>query len=112
MGVCCIAKNPNDTNNVVIGGEVWRIKFHHFAAGLVLTPCMHNGFSIVNNNEDNTEVIETYSKHESFAYGADWHTDKSLHEGKRNNTLVATCSFYDRLLRIWTPESNLQGFSI
>ncbi|KAM0979523.1 hypothetical protein EV2_015864 [Malus domestica] len=112
MGVCCIAKNPNDTNNVVTGGGVWRIKFHPFAAGLVLTPCMHNGFSIVNNNEDNTEVIETYSKHESFAYGADWHTDKSLNEGKKNSTLVATCSFYDRLLRIWTPESNSQGFSI
>ncbi|CAN6718008.1 unnamed protein product [Malus baccata var. baccata] len=114
MGVCCIAKNPNDTNSVVTGSydeylrvwdvrsiykTLWRIKFYPFAAGLVLTVCMHNGFSIVNNNGDNIEVIETYSKHESFAYGADY-------------TLVATCSFYDRLLWIWTPESDSQGFAI
>ncbi|KAB2633340.1 diphthamide biosynthesis protein 7-like protein [Pyrus ussuriensis x Pyrus communis] len=134
MGVCCIAKNPYDSNSVVtgsydeylrlwdvrsistpvnetsvcLGGGVWRIKFHPFVAGLVLTACMHNGFSIVNINEDKTEVIETYSKHESLAYGADWHRDKSFHEGKRNSTLVATCSFYDRLLRLWMPESDLQ----
>ncbi|CAN6585383.1 unnamed protein product [Malus baccata var. baccata] len=114
MGVCCIAKNPNDTNSVVTGSydeylrvwdvrsiykTLWRIKFYPFAAGLVLTVCMHNGFSIVNNNGDNIEVIETYNKHESFAYGADY-------------TLVATCSFYDRLLWIWTPESDSQGFAI
>ncbi|KAM1451819.1 hypothetical protein ACFX2I_038883 [Malus domestica] len=134
MGVCCIAKNPYDSNCVVtgsydeylrfwdvrsistpvnetsvcLGGGVWRIKFHPFVAGLVLTACMHNGFSIVKINEDKTEVIETYSKHESLAYGADWHRDKSFHEGKRNSTLVATCSFYDRLLRLWMPESDLQ----
>ncbi|CAN6713842.1 unnamed protein product [Malus baccata var. baccata] len=134
MGVCCIAKNPYDSNSVVtgsydeylrfwdvrsistpvnetsvcLGGGVWRIKFHPFVAGLVLTACMHNGFSIVKINEDKTEVIETYSKHESLAYGADWHRDKSFHEGKRNSTLVATCSFYDRLLRLWMPESDLQ----
>ncbi|RXH96206.1 hypothetical protein DVH24_008710 [Malus domestica] len=89
--VCCIAKN-----------------FHPFVAGLVLTACMHNGFSIVYINEDKTEVIETYSKHESLAFGADWHRDKSFHEGKRNSTLVATCSFYDRLLRLWMLESDLQ----
>ncbi|KAM2169569.1 hypothetical protein ACFX1Q_038860 [Malus domestica] len=90
------------------GGGVWRIKFHPFVAGLVLTACMHNGFSIVYINEDKTEVIETYSKHESLAFGADWHRDKSFHEGKRNSTLVATCSFYDRLLRLWMLESDLQ----
>ncbi|KAB2609319.1 diphthamide biosynthesis protein 7-like protein [Pyrus ussuriensis x Pyrus communis] len=89
--------------------EVWTTSFDiHQPQLLVFT----NGFSIVNINGDKTEVIETYSKHESLAYGADWHTDKSLHEGKGNSTLVVTCSFYDRLLRIWTPESDSQGFSI
>ncbi|CAN6713840.1 unnamed protein product [Malus baccata var. baccata] len=136
IGVCCIAKNPYDSNSVVtgsydeylrlwdvrsistpvnetsvcLGGGVWRIKFHPFVAGLVLTACMHNGFSI-NINEDKTEVIETYSKHESLAYGADWHRDKSFHEGKRNSTLVATCSFYDRLLRLWMPDAGFCALS-
>lgn len=134
MGVTCIAKNPTDRNTVLtgsydeylrvwdlrsiskpvnetstcLGGGVWRIKYHPFVSGLVLAACMHNGFSIVKINGDKTEVIETYSKHESLAYGADWHRDVSFHEGKRNSTLVATCSFYDQLLRIWMPESDLK----
>ncbi|KAI5329788.1 PREDICTED: diphthine methyltransferase [Prunus dulcis] len=134
MGVCCIVKNPNGPNTVLtgsydeylrvwdvrsisrpvnetsicLGGGVWRIKYHPFVSGLVLTACMHNGFSVVKINGDKAEVIETYSKHESLAYGADWHREKSFREGKRNSTLVATCSFYDRLLRLWMPESVLQ----
>lgn len=134
MGVTCIAKNPTDPNTVLtgsydeylrvwdlrsiskpvnetstcLGGGVWRIKYHPFLSGLVLAACMHNGFSIVKINGDKTEVIETYSKHESLAYGADWHRDVSFHEGKRYSTLVATCSFYDQLLRIWMPESDLK----
>ncbi|KAL6177480.1 hypothetical protein ACLB2K_049006 [Fragaria x ananassa] len=134
MGVTCIAKNPSDPNTLLtgsydeylrvwdvrsiskpvnemstcLGGGVWRIKYHPFVSSLVLAACMHNGFSIVNINGGKTEVIETYSKHESLAYGADWHRGVSFHEGKGNATLVATCSFYDRLLQIWMPESDLK----
>ncbi|XP_062029492.1 uncharacterized protein LOC133745432 isoform X2 [Rosa rugosa] len=134
MGVTCIAKNPNDPNTVLtgsydeylrvwdvrsiskpvnetstcLGGGVWRIKYHPFVSGLVLAACMHNGFSIVKINGDKTQVIETYTKHESLAYGADWHREVSFREGKENSTLVATCSFYDRLLRIWMPKSDLK----
>ncbi|KAL9264538.1 Diphthine methyltransferase-like protein [Drosera capensis] len=97
-GVCCIAKNPMDPHTLLtgsydehlrvwdvrsifkpvndtsigLGGGVWRIKYHPSVPNLVLAACMHNGFAIVKINEGNAEVIETYNKHDSLAYGADW----------------------------------------
>lgn len=133
MGVCVIAKSPSDPNTLLtgsydenlrlwdvrsisrpvneaslgLGGGVWRIKHHPFEPGLVLAACMHNGFAIVKVKGAEAEVIERYCKHESLAYGADWHREEPVHGGERKNSLVATCSFYDRLLRIWRPESNI-----
>ncbi|XP_015581537.1 diphthine methyltransferase homolog isoform X2 [Ricinus communis] len=133
MGVCCIAKNPSDPNSLLtgsydehlriwdvrsmskpvnetsvhLGGGVWRLKFHPYVPGLVLAACMHNGFAIVKIKEEKGEVIETYSKHGSLAYGADWQRKEFSQEDKQKSTLVATCSFYDRLLKIWMPENNI-----
>lgn len=132
MGVCCIANIPSDSNtlltgsydeylrvwdvrsiskpvnetSVCLGGGVWRIKHHPFIPGLVLAACMHNGFAVVKVGGEKAEVLETYAKHGSLAYGADCQRGRSSLEGKRKNSLVATCSFYDRLLRIWMPESD------
>lgn len=132
MGVCSIVKSPFDPNTLItgsydenlrvwdvrsistpvnetsicLGGGVWRIKYHHSVPGLVLAACMHNGFAIVNIKENGAEVTETYNEHKSLAYGADWHREESVIAGKRN-TMVATCSFYDKLLRIWMPESDI-----
>ncbi|GAB2240773.1 hypothetical protein Droror1_Dr00021291 [Drosera rotundifolia] len=126
-GVCCIAKNPMDPHTLLtgsydehlrvwdvrsiskpvndtsigLGGGVWRIKYHPSVPNLVLAACMHNGFAIVKINEGNAEVIETYNKHDSLAYGADWQIGGS---GKIMSNVVATCSFYDRLLRVWIPN--------
>lgn len=133
MGVCCIVKSPSDPNilltgcydeylrvwdvrsiskpvnetSICLGGGVWRIKLHPFVPGLVLAACMHNGFAVVKIDGDKAEVIETYSKHGSLAYGADWQRGESFHEGKKKSNAVATCSFYDRLLRIWMPQSDI-----
>ncbi|WCJ38287.1 Transducin/WD40 repeat-like superfamily protein [Euphorbia peplus] len=132
MGVCCISKCPNDPNTLVtgsydeylrvwdvrsiskpvnetsvhLGGGVWRLKHHPYVPGIILAACMHNGFAVVKIEEDHKgEVIETYSQHGSLAYGADWQRKKLLQGNKQNKTAVATCSFYDRLLRIWIPEN-------
>lgn len=133
MGICCIVKNPFDPHalltgsydenlrvwdvrsiskpvnetSVCLGGGVWRIKYHPSAKGLVLAACMHNGFSIVDMNREIPKVFETYTKHDSLAYGADWQRQRSEPEGKRVNNVVATCSFYDRLLRVWIPKTDL-----
>ncbi|XP_068642720.1 uncharacterized protein [Aristolochia californica] len=121
MGVCCITKNPSDSNilltgsydeflrlwdvrsphkpinenSISLGGGVWRIKHHPFMPNVVLAACMHNGFAVVDISSGNFVVKEAYKKHESLAYGADW----------QRGGLVATCSFYDRLVRVWKPEN-------
>ncbi|KAF6166572.1 hypothetical protein GIB67_005434 [Kingdonia uniflora] len=130
MGVCCISKSPSDPNKLLtgsydeylrewdvrsiskpvsensirLGGGVWRIKHHPVVPGLVLAACMHNGFAIVNIGGGNADLVETYCKHDSLAYGADWQRGSLHKKDGRERSLVATCSFYDRLLRIWMPE--------
>ncbi|KAL8154218.1 hypothetical protein V2J09_011978 [Rumex salicifolius] len=131
MGVCCIVKSPYDSNllltgsydeylrvwdmrsiskpvnetSVCLGGGVWRIKYHPSEPELVLAACMHNGFAIVEiDDEKKLQVKETYTKHGSLAYGADWQRGQSNHH--RKNVTVATCSFYDKMLRLWIPQSD------
>lgn len=131
MGVCCIAKSPSDPNSLLTGsydeflrvwdlrstlrpvseksiclsGGVWRIKFHPTIEGLILAACMHNGFAIANIGGEGVEVVETYNKHGSLAYGVDWQRGNSHANGNKGRQLVATYSFYDRLLRMWEPDS-------
>ncbi|PWA50872.1 WD40 repeat-containing protein [Artemisia annua] len=133
MGVCCIAKSPHNPytlytgsydehlriwdvrsisrpvneTSINLGGGVWRIKIHSEVPGLILAACMHNGFAIVKVNENEAKVVETYSKHESLAYGADWYRGRICQEDGKEKTIVATCSFYDKLLRVWVPESDI-----
>ncbi|KAF8390446.1 hypothetical protein HHK36_024972 [Tetracentron sinense] len=133
MGVCCIAKSPIDPNSLLtgsydeylrlwdlrsmskpvnqnsicLGGGVWRIKHHPFVPGMILAACMHNGFAVVRIRGEEAELVETYSKHDSLAYGADWERGDLCKESGRKSSMVATCSFYDRLLRVWMPESEL-----
>lgn len=131
MGVCCISQHLANTNilltgsydeflrvwdvrstsrpvcekSLCLGGGVWRIKHHPCKSNLVLTACMHNGFAIVRIEDGDIQVVESYCKHESLAYGADWQRGEMSAQGmQRQGLLVATCSFYDRLLRIWKPE--------
>ncbi|KAF5758870.1 putative transcription factor WD40-like family [Helianthus annuus] len=99
MGVCCIAKSPHDPNtlftgsydenlrvwdvrsisrlvnetSINLGGGVWRIKNHSVVPRLILAACMHNGFAIVKVDGNEVKVVETYNKHDSLAYGADWY---------------------------------------
>ncbi|XP_030443238.1 uncharacterized protein LOC115665502 [Syzygium oleosum] len=132
MGVCCITKSitdpnvvltgsyderirvwdirsiskPADQSSICLGGGVWRIKQHPHIPGLVLAACMHNGFALVDLRGEEIKIVETYNRHGSLAYGADWQKGGSK-EGKRENMVIATCSFYDRLVRIWTPQRNI-----
>lgn len=42
-----------------------------------------------------------YEEHNSLAYGADWcrYKPRGL---KEQDSLIATCSFYDHALRLWS----------
>lgn len=100
MGVCCIQSSPHREHVVVtgsydeilriwdmrmmqkallkghanMGGGVWKVKCHPKVDNLLLTACMHNGFSIVAMKEAGTrlEILQDYKEHSSLAYGADW----------------------------------------
>lgn len=129
MGVCCIQKSPHDPNTLLtgsydellrvwdlrsiskpveetsigLGGGVWRVKHHPCVPGLVLAACMHNGFATVSVKSGEAKVLETYKKHDSLAYGSDWQKGE---EARRPEAVVATCSFYDKLLRVWRPSKD------
>ncbi|KAK8600088.1 hypothetical protein V6N13_060092 [Hibiscus sabdariffa] len=97
---------PVNEASVCLGGGVWRIKHHPFVSDLVLAACMHNGFAIVKIGDLKPEVVEAYNQHGSLADGADWQRAKILPGGKTKSTTVATCSYHDRLLRLWMLKSD------
>ncbi|KAJ7900354.1 WD40-repeat-containing domain protein [Mycena olivaceomarginata] len=92
---------------VDVGGGAWRVKWHPSASRKqdLLVACMHDGFKVVRFAEpegaglDGGEVLKRFDSHTSLAYGADWSFDDSGSEGE---TSIASCSFYDHTLRLWT----------
>ena len=91
-------KHPLGT--VAMGGGVWRIRqlpvtndLSSFS-GILATACMHGGFKLV--DAETLEVVLHYSDHESLAYGIDVKVSNM-----DNQLTLASCSFYDHLLKIW-----------
>jgi len=92
-----------------VGGGAWRVKWHPSGARKndLLVACMHDGFKVVRFSSEgsdatsgfsNSAVLERFDEHKSLAYGVDW----SYHEDAvHDDTLIASCSFYDRVLYTW-----------
>ena len=88
------------------GGGVWRLKWHPHGKDTLLAACMHNGYKIINYDNDLTKPFlkTSYEKHESLAYGVDWCLDYEQQNENKDETVFASCSFYDKLLTVWkTP---------
>ena len=81
--------------HIKMGGGVWRVKWHPSEPDVSTHACMHGGFVVV--NWSTGEVIGRYNGHESLAYGVDWCLEMSPRQ-----FLLASCSFYDHALHLWT----------
>ncbi|KAK9809915.1 hypothetical protein WJX72_001707 [[Myrmecia] bisecta] len=100
-----MASKPIQIAQVCTGGGVWRLKWHPQDPTLLLAACMHNGFAVLQASVggESLRVAEEYNDQKTLGYGADW-----CHMScKGDASLVATCSFYDRLLHLWTPSTQL-----
>uniref|UniRef100_A0A1I8FTV5 methylated diphthine methylhydrolase n=2 Tax=Macrostomum lignano TaxID=282301 RepID=A0A1I8FTV5_9PLAT len=86
-------------HSLSVGGGVWRLKWSACCQRL-LCAAMYNGFKVLAfSSATGLQLLEEFnSPHSSIAYGADW--VGSFSESDRQ--LVATCSFYDHLLCLWS----------
>lgn len=121
-------RRPLETAAVATGGGVWRLKWHPTCERLLLAACMYAGHALlaVDAAAAEVRVLEAYKGHQSIAYGADWHRSSKRgaagsslsgvvassgdtlcsceHSGVLQRSLIATASFYDRRLHLWSPE--------
>ena len=129
-GVCCVASSPHREHllctgsydevarvwdarsparpllraQVGAGGGVWRLRWHPADPALLLGACMHAGFAVLRVADGcggAIEVAERYPHQRSLAYGAGW----CCEVGGGGTIVAATCSFYDRLLHVWSPAT-------
>ncbi len=90
---CWDTRNPKrPLYSAAMGGGVWRIKQK---GNLLALACMNAGFHLVGDDIDGEKKV-SYEEHDSLAYGVDW---------KLGSSTIASCSFYDHLLRIWRPDA-------
>eukprot|EP01061_Rhynchopus_euleeides_P019947 TRINITY_DN32692_c0_g1_i1.p1 TRINITY_DN32692_c0_g1~~TRINITY_DN32692_c0_g1_i1.p1 ORF type:complete len:344 (+),score=115.83 TRINITY_DN32692_c0_g1_i1:107-1033(+) len=85
-------KNPLTTFGP-LGGGVWRVKPSPANPDTVLIAAMQGGGYTASLSSG--ELVSHFSAHESMVYGCEW-----LHSGET----AATCSFYDKILHLWTPQ--------
>ncbi|KAL1670350.1 WD40-repeat-containing domain protein [Schizophyllum commune] len=93
-----------------VGGGAWRTKWHPSPSRSMdlAVACMHDGlkvrgsFNVVfqvlryETGFAESQVIKRFDEHQSLAYGVDW-----AHSTAVDETIVASCSFYDHTLHLW-----------
>jgi diphthamide biosynthesis protein 7 len=103
-----------------VGGGAWRVKWHPAITRKndLLVACMHDAFKIVRfdldglanegerrpNSSSDWNIVKRFDAHESLAYGVDWSFDLVTgdHCVQGLETLIASGSFYDHALHLWS----------
>ncbi|KAL1410347.1 hypothetical protein Q8F55_004355 [Vanrija albida] len=93
--------------DVELPGGIWRTRWHPSAsrAGDILNATMHGGFAVVRlptglataddpAGSHEAEIIKTFPG--TLGYGADW-----CRRDDGDESVVATCSFYDHVMHVW-----------
>ncbi|KAG8190074.1 hypothetical protein JTE90_023046 [Oedothorax gibbosus] len=101
-----VRKMKTPISEISLGGGIWRLKWHPSNPQYLLTASMHNGFHAVSISDETLTLKGHYTKHDSLAYGVDW-CCQSVAQNEDENlsyspNVVASCSFYDKLLNLWT----------
>ncbi|EST07691.1 WD40 repeat [Kalmanozyma brasiliensis GHG001] len=104
-------------SETVVGGGVWRVKWHPVDPSVLLVGCMHDGFKVLRLDElgedgaggaalrgKEFEVVTRFDGHESLAYGCDWQRDSDDGVDGQGRK-VYSCSFYDSSLHIWDSQT-------
>ena len=87
------AMRPVD--RIALGGGVWRLQqMPQAAEGRVLASCMHAGARVVDVGTGQPEVVARWEDNGSMNYASHVHAEAPQ--------LVASCSFYDRRVCIWS----------
>ncbi|ODV97023.1 hypothetical protein PACTADRAFT_48799 [Pachysolen tannophilus NRRL Y-2460] len=84
-----------------LNGGVWRLIQSPLSNDdRILACCMYDGARIIDiNDEGNPKITKKFKKnHESMCYGGDWSPDGDY---------VVTCSFYDKIIQVWSPNLNI-----
>jgi diphthamide biosynthesis protein 7 len=109
---------PLVSAEVGTGGGAWRLKWHPRRPQLLLAACMYAGFAVLRASAawDGLQLASTYTGHDSIGYGADWWwggggggggeaaaaVQPEAQSPPGEAWLVATASFYDRRLHLWS----------
>jgi len=94
--------NPKLTASLRLNSGIWQLKWHQKRDDILLAACTTDGFKVVRVVNSTARVVGKYDGHRSLAYGCDWVPREN--GDKRNMHDVASCSFYDRALHIWSVE--------
>ncbi|KAI0348058.1 WD-40 repeat-containing protein [Trametopsis cervina] len=96
---------------VNVGGGAWRVKWHPSPERKddLLVACMHDGCKVLRFNDTaskeatafNHSFTQRFDLHASMAYGADWSYAYSHSEKGSEDSLIASCSFYDHAMYVW-----------
>ncbi|OJA21503.1 hypothetical protein AZE42_05114 [Rhizopogon vesiculosus] len=86
-----------------VGGGAWRVKWHPSPTRKedLLVAGMHDGFKVVKVHGEDLAwgITKRFDDHKSLAYGVDWSFAPPDVDGQ---TLIASCSFYDHALHLWS----------
>jgi WD40 repeat protein len=119
--VRAVGRGP--TKTVAVGGGVWRVRWHptwhqlhsdsasssssrSSGDGVILAACMHGGAKVIrpaqhssSSGSEDALLTQYTEEHTSMVYGADW--CRSADSLNSDQSVVATCSFYDHKLCLW-----------
>lgn len=63
---------------------------------------MHAGFHII--DWDNAKIVDKFTGHVSLGYGIDWYQGQEDETTGSKTLLLASCSFYDHSLHLWSCQ--------